>query len=399
MSNAQNPQLRSLIRSALAKYRSWYGHEPEIGSFAPGRVEVLGNHTDYNEGLVLSAAIDFGTVFLASNNRTDTCRLVAGDLMEERTFPLTAPKPFTDHMWANYVMGVTAGLRECGAVDTGFDGLFFGNVPIGSGLSSSAALEISSGFALANLFGATVTTTDMARIGQRAEHEYVGAKTGLLDQISSLSGKEHHLVHTDFRSLEITNVPFDAAYVLLTCDTQTKHALGESDYNERREACEQARDYFAAHLDHPVAALRDVSSAELGEHEPHMPGLSAKRASHVIGETERVIAGSAFLADGDMTKFGELMYASHDSSRYGFENSCEELDFLVDSSKETGKVLGARLSGGGFGGSSVMLLRSGDVETVVARLQEKYVTKFGAEFVPHVIHVSDGARLIDTAVV
>jgi galactokinase len=390
---------QTLIEAALEKYRLWYHRDPEAAAYAPGRVEVLGNHTDYNEGYVLSAAIDFGTVFLAAKSGTSgraaQCRLVAGDLMKEREFALFGAEPFTDHSWPNYVMGVAAGLAEAGTLAEGFDGLFFGNVPIGSGLSSSAALEMSTGLALSALAGNEVERVELARIGQRAEHEYVGAKTGLLDQISSLYGREHHLVRTDFRTLQVSTVPFGGEYVLLTCDTRTKHSLGESDYNERRAACEAAVGYLAPRLGRPVTALRDVTSAELAAHAPGMPGLSAKRASHVVGENERVVAGAKLLASGKMHEFGTLMYASHASSRHDFENSCVELDFLVDAAAETGKVLGARLSGGGFGGSTVMLIAPDDIDPVVAALQERYRKRFGAEFVPHVIHVSEGARLID----
>lgn len=389
----------SLFSDALEKYTKWYGHAPTKAAYAPGRVEVLGNHTDYNGGYVLSAAIDSGTVFLAApavgaELNVSTCRLVAGDLMEERRFTLIDPVPFEDHSWPNYVMGVAAGLASRSILAAPFRGLFFGNVPIGSGLSSSAALEVSAGLALAALAGTAVAPVDMARIGQQAEHEYVGAKTGLLDQISSLYGKADHLVHTDFRTLSVVSVPFEPTYVLLACDTRTSHSLGESDYNVRREACEAASAFFSKNLDHPVDSLRDVSSAEVEQSRGKMDAAVADRAAHVTGENERVRTGVLCLSEGDMRGFGELMFASHTSSRKLFENSCDELDYIVDLARDNSKVLGARLSGGGFGGSVVVLVKPEDADDVIGDLLPRYETRFGNPFVPRIIRVSEGAREI-----
>ena len=317
--------------------------------------------------------------------------------MREVTFPFDDPVRFTDHSWPNYVMGVAVGLTEAGSLDEGFDALFFGNVPIGSGLSSSAALEMSAALALSSLAESTVDRIDTAKIGQRAEHEYVGAKTGLLDQISSLFGREDHLVRTDFRSLEVDTVPFPGGWVLLVCDTKTKHSLGDSDYNERREACETAAAYFASHLDREVKALRDVTTKDLNRLRGGLDEVVARRAAHVIGENERVLEGSACLASGDIDRFGALMFASHESSRSNFENSCPELDFLVDEAAELEAVVGARLSGGGFGGSAVMLTKPESVDEVVSSVLPPYRARFGGEFEPRVIRVSAGASIVGTA--
>ncbi len=391
--------VEQLVRSARKKYQTWYRHPPVAAGYAPGRVEVLGNHTDYNDGFVLSAAIDYGTVFLAAPSDGNTaseaqCRLVAGDLMEEVSFPVESPRPFSDCSWANYVVGVVTGLNELGVLPRGFNGLFFGNVPIGSGLSSSAALEISAGMALASMSGQRVDSLEMARIAQRAEHEFVGARTGLMDQISSLFGEEGRLVHTDFRNLNVRTVPFAEELRLLVCDTGVSHSLGESDYNRRREACEKAVSFFTGRIEHRVTALRDISSDELTRAETDLDPEVLKRALHVVEENERVVRGVSCLESGDFESFGRLMYDSHRSSRYNFENSCEELDFIVDTTRKLDGVLGARLSGGGFGGSAVVLTWEQEAESLLHLLRERYEKRFGYSFVGRVIKPSRGARSI-----
>jgi len=202
----------------IQKYRTHFGRDPEVVAYAPGRIEVLGNHTDYNEGFVFSAAINFGTFFAASKSTTKQCRLVAGDLMKEVTFGANDVVPSKTEPWQNYVKGTFAGLTHSRAA-VGFDGMILGNVPLGSGLSSSAALEMSTGLALAKLYAVTVDTVALAKIGQKAEHTYAGCKCGLLDQISSLAGQDGKLVKTDFRSLVYENVDMGPDACFLMCQT------------------------------------------------------------------------------------------------------------------------------------------------------------------------------------
>ena len=371
-----------------------FGHAHSIAAYAPGRVEVLGNHTDYNEGFVLSAAINFGTNFLVSPRDDTTCRLVAGDLMAEVTFDVSNPAPVTENTWANYVIGVLAGLQAHGETKTGFNGMFLGNIPLGAGLSSSAALEMCSGLALGKLYGIEVDALEMAKIGQKAEHEHAGVKCGLLDQVASLFGQANSLVMTDFRSLEVETHPVGDDAAFLMCNTKAKHALVDGEYNERREHCEDAAAYFKDALEHPVSALRDVSWAELQEHKSKMPALAAKRAAHPIGESERVLEGRKLLDEGDLEGFGKLMFASHDSSVNYFENSCVELDTIVNAAKSTPGVLGARLSGGGFGGSVVALIHPRDAETVSHAINAVFERTHGHPCEISVITPSAGARLI-----
>jgi len=407
----------TVLGEALVKFRERFGREPEAAACAPGRVEVLGNHTDYNEGFVLSAAIDFRTCFLAAPAGAGPCRLVAGDIMEESVFPLPEPRPDAEHPWANYAIGMAAQLaarlpkRRAPSTSASrpgrphesyrphgpdpFLGLFFGNVPLGAGLSSSAALEMSAGLALASLWALDVEPVDMARMGQRAEHEFAGARTGLLDQISSLFGQSDRLVLTDFRSLEVRTVPLGEGLCLLLCDTGVKHALVESAYNDRRASCERAAELLARWLDHPVSALRDVSVEQWERLETEMDPETAKRARHVIGENRRVLDGIGLLESGRVEEFGELMFESHESSRVCFENSCPELDHLVETARGLSGVLGARLSGGGFGGSVVVLLDPARLERIRDRLEESFRRAFGRRCRTVAVHPADGARVVD----
>ena len=383
-----------LHNDLLMKFRQQYHREPTIVAYAPGRVEVLGNHTDYNDGFVLSAAIDFGTFFACAPRTDTTCRLAAANLTQETTFATSVLEATVENSWANYVKGVMAGLGLRHTLTHGFDAMFLGNVPLGSGLSSSAALEMCAGLALEKLYGITVDSLSLARIGQRAEHVYAGVKCGLLDQISSLFGKTGTLVETDFRTLSVKHVPLGKDACLLMCNTHAKHALVDGEYNQRRAACESATAYFAKVLPHPVAALRDVSWQEWEAHQAGLPSIIARRAAHPIGENERVCKGARLLARKDLAGFGQLMYDSHESSRTLFENSCPELDAIVATAHTLPGVLGARLSGGGFGGSVVALVHPNEADTVGAAIRAAYQRTFGTPCDTCKLLPSDGARLV-----
>ncbi len=378
----------------LHKFTAQYGGAPDCIAYAPGRIEVLGNHTDYNEGFVLSAAIQHGTFFAIRRSDKPVCRLTAGDLMKEDTFAPNALGKTTTNTWANYIRGVLHGINaQCAAAPFAFDALFLGNIPLGSGLSSSAALEMAAGLAIARLYDHPLTPVQLAKIGQAAEHDFAGCNCGLLDQLSSLYGKAGHLVETDFRSLQVNTLKLGDNVCFLMCNTHAKHALVDGEYNRRRQACEDAAAYFAKTLPHPVAALRDVSVAEFNAHKSGLDPLTAKRASHPVTENERVLQGAKDLARGDLAAFGKLMFLSHESSRVDFENSCPELDTIVAAAKTIPGALGARLSGGGFGGSAVVLTTPQDAGAVSKALAEAYQKKHGSPCDIRIIQPSDGAHL------
>jgi len=382
-----------LFRQALAFFEKRFGHPPAVAAFAPGRVEVLGNHTDYNEGFVLAAAIDRGTFFLAAPRTDGRCLLADAVHPElESEFPAVHPPPVSgEQAWSNYVRGMWA-LLVPSEHATGFEGVIAGDIPLGAGLSSSAALEVSAGVAFREMAGLTTPPLDLARLGQASEHRFAGVRCGLLDQITSLFGRADHLVETDFRTLAIQHAPLPDAVRLLVCNTGVKHRLVESAYNDRRAHCEEAAAWFRARVAHPVATLRDVSMAEWEQWAAEMPPLLAKRSAHVIGENERVQKGVAFLREGRLDRFGRLMFESHASSRFNFQNSCPELDVLVERCQRLPGVLGARLTGGGFGGSVIVLVESGRAVSVGQTLARTAEVEFGRAVEPLLLRPSDGAR-------
>lgn len=386
---------KNLKRALGDKFATVYNRAPEIVAYAPGRVELLGNHTDYNEGLVLSAAIDRGTGFALARRDDNRCRLTAGDLMATVEFGPSPLVPSVSETWANYVIGVLAGLREHGAGRQGFDALFFSNLPLGAGLSSSAALEMSAAMALQHFYRLELDHMTIARVGQTAEHRFAGVKCGLLDQITSLSGRVGSLVLTDFRSFAISTRPLGDQARLMMCNTHARHALVDGAYNQRRADCESAVAFFRQRLSHPVSALRDVSMEDWRQHHHDLDSRVARRAAHPIGETERVAEGAEKLLAGDVGGFGKLMFESHDSSRFNFENSCPELDFVVECAGSIAGVMGARLSGGGFGGSAVILLRAGGEDRTADKLARDYANRFNHGCDIRLLNCAGGATLVD----
>jgi galactokinase len=368
-----------------------------VVSYAPGRIEVLGNHTDYNEGFVFSAAIDKGTFFAVSPAADDKVTLVALDMdeMYETTLAAVA-KVESGATWANYPLGTFNWLMggDPSKAGKGFKAVFGGNIPLGAGLSSSAALEMATALALQKVYGTTFGKTDLAKIGQKAEHTFAGCPCGLLDQASSMYGQPGALVKSDFRSNEFESVPMGDGVAFMMVKSNAKHALVDGAYASRRQACEDAAKYFAGVLRKKVTHLRDVTMAEWVLYRGGLSETTAKRAVHPIGEDERVLQGAALLEKGDLKGFGALMYDSHESSRNWFENSCEELDAIVDAAKAIPEVYGARLSGGGFGGSCCLLVDPSAADKIAAQISKEYKAKFGDEPTCSVIKPSEGAHLV-----
>jgi galactokinase len=386
-----NMALIETIKQAHAKR---FGVPPAVVAYAPGRVEILGNHTDYNEGFVLSAAIDLGVGLALSSAGGASCTVQALDIPEEICFDLPVTSPVKQPLWINYVRGVVNKLGALGRIEPGFQATFAGDIPMGAGLSSSAALEIAAALALCRLYKISATSLELAKIGQAAENDFTGAHCGLLDQISSIFGQDHALVLSDFRTLAIETVPLAAGICFLLVDTCIKHSLAASAYNERRAQCERASAFFASVLDHSVAALRDVSMDEWDAFAARLDPITARRAAHVIEENARVLEANRLLRSGNVRAVGELMFQSHHSSQMNFENSCPELDFIVAQAKRLPQVLGARLSGGGFGGSVVLMLHPRDADAAGQTLASAYVHKFGHTCAIRVIQPAAGARML-----
>ena len=382
----------------LAAFAAKFGGTPAAVAYAPGRIEVLGNHTDYNDGYVFSAAIDRGTFFAVSPADDDKVTLVALDMDETYETMLGAVKKVeSGATWANYPLGTFNWLfdGDPAAAKRGFKAVFGGNIPLGAGLSSSAALEMATVLALAKVYGIEKDKTTLAKIGQKAEHTFAGCPCGLLDQASSLYGKAGALVKSDFRFCRFENVDLGPTVAFMMVKSNAKHALVDGAYASRRQACEDAAKYFAGVLKKGgVTHLRDVTMAEWVLYRGGLSETTAKRAVHPIGEDERVLQGAALLAQGDLKGFGALMYDSHESSRSWFENSCAELDAIVDAAKAIPEVYGARLSGGGFGGSCCLLVDPAAADRIAAAISKEYKAKFGDEPVCSLIKPSDGAHLV-----
>lgn len=354
-----------------------------IQSFAPGRVEILGNHTDYNDGVVLSAALELGIRCEGREAPGGEIRLSSEG--EPGEFVLPAGESLLPNAtWVDYPLGVAKLLRDAGHAVRGFACGFFSNLPTGAGLSSSAALEVATAVFLCRLFGISLSGMEVAKICKDAENQFVGVNCGLLDQVSSVFGKKEHLVFLDCRAGEVNRIPMVSGVELLIINSGVRHALTGGEYNERREQCFEAAQTLG------VSHLRDVTSARVLASEA-LPEVVKRRALHITGENERVLLGVKALENRDVEAFGQLMFASHESSRVNFENSTRELDVLVSLAAETQGVLGSRLTGGGFGGATVSLVRSGFAEPAAKSITASYHKQTGHKPTAHICQIGDGA--------
>jgi galactokinase len=357
-----------------------------VVAFAPGRVEILGNHTDYNEGVVLSAAIDRGVT--ASVHPLPQPQIQVSSQTNQRTAieQLGELSPSAQEPWANYCFGVIRELMTAGLPSHGLRIEIASDLPLGAGLSSSAALEVATAYAAIDLANWSLPPMKIAQLCQKAENEFVGVKCGLLDQASSVFGEDNRAILLDFRSITAETYQLPAGVCLLLLDSGIPHALTGGEYNERREQCQAA----AAAL--KIPALRDATTAQVLN--SNLDPLVKRRALHITGENERVFAGRQALLAGDVEAFGELMFASHESSRRNFENSTAHLDALVEIARSTNGVIGSRLTGGGFGGSTVSLIRSELAQDIIESMQKKYLSITGAHGRAILTRPSQGARVL-----
>jgi galactokinase len=357
-----------------------------LSARAPGRVELLGNHTDYNEGVVLAAAINHAVT--AEGHATAADRITLRSTSADRPVdvPLHGFAPLSEaSAWANYGLGVVSCFQQEGLTVRGFSMSVDSDLPVGAGLSSSAALEVATARLLMKLFGLEIEPLRLAKICRRAENDFVGVQCGLLDQVSSIFGKRGNAVYLDCRTEVIENIPLPPRTSLLVFHCGVEHRLVGGEYNERREQC------FAAARAMGVKALRDVDGARLAEARSWLDPVIYRRAAHIVGEDERVFAGIDYLRAGDGAAFGELMFASHESSRVNFENSTPELDVLVELARDIPGVLGSRLTGGGFGGATISLVDHLAAPTVAARLAADYQERTGFEGRAYLCESADGA--------
>ena len=378
------------MTSAVA-FERCFGARAEVFASAAGRLEVLGNHTDYNEGYVLSCAVDCRIEIALRRLPGTTCRVISStmqDGLREFELPALAGRS-AGKDWLDYVRGVVAEFQACGHALGAFEALIESSVPRSAGMSSSAALEMACVSGLCELFEIDLKLEQKARIGQACEHKSIGARTGLMDQLTSLASKADHLLMSEYRGLQLSYLPISPDYLFVVVDSGIRHDLS-AEYNDRRAQCEQALALLQA-TDRQITALRDVSLDLLLEHKTRMPATTYRCALHIVMENQRVLQAIDLLASKNMSAFGALLFASHESSRSDFKNSCGELDALIDYAHESGSCLGARLSGGGFGGVSIHLVRRCDAEAYGADVQQRFERDFGRKPWLRVCRSSTGA--------
>ncbi len=369
-----------------------FGHPPRTFR-APGRVNLIGEHTDYNDGFVMPAAVGFSTYVAIARRPDRTLFIHSEEFPGNFEFDLdNLPKQRTGS-WCDYVLGVAEVLQQRGCNLPGANLLVHGDVPIGAGLSSSAAVEVASAFALMSLDDLKLPLPEVARLCRQAENDFVGARVGIMDQFVSCMGKAGHAFFLDCRSLEFKLVPIPPGIELVVCNTKVKHDLATGEYNRRREECEEGVRRFAQ-WDPAVHALRDVSAEMLERHAGDLPTTIAKRCRHVVFENQRTLDAARSLEAGDLARVGQLMGESHRSLRDLYEVSCRELDIMVEAADGLPGFIGGRMTGGGFGGCTVNLVREQDAENFAAQIAERYRKATGIDPQTYLCTAEDGAREI-----
>lgn len=379
---------------------SFMGESGGSGEFmcfrAPGRVNLIGGHTDYNDGFVLPVAIDRAVYLLARPRADRNVRVYSCNFGEKSQFHLDSIDYNKNIQWINYLQGVAYFLQENGCEFKGMDIVIRGEVPRGAGLSSSAALEMAAGCAFNHIYDLGLGPVELAHIARRAEKNFVGVSCGIMDQLISALGKKNHALFIDCRTLDFTPVRIeDLDYKILVANTRVEHSLADTAYNERQEQCERGVQYFDRWLNHPVKALRDVNIGELKKYEDRLPRIISSRCRHVIEENERVHDCRRALENDDLAAVGRLLIDSHRSLRDLYEVSCEELDLMVDLALEVEGVLGARMTGAGFGGSTVNLVHREAIEDFKEYAATGYQQKTGIEPEIHSCEIVSGCGRVE----
>ena len=372
-------------------FREKFNKEPLIIG-APGRVNLIGEHTDYNNGFVLPGAVDKRIYVAIAPNNSTTINVFANQFNESSSFSIENIEPRTG--WMNYLLGVTYHIQQKGKQISGVDVLIDGDIPVGAGMSSSAALCSAYGFALNELFQLGFSRMDLAFIGQKTEHTFVGVKCGIMDQFASLHGKQGHVMKLDCRSLEYEYIPFDfPGYKIVLVNSMVSHSLAGSEYNVRRQQCEEGVAILQKHYP-GIDSLRDVEPAQLLQHKDELPAIVFDRCSYVVYEKERLLAGCESLKKNDLTAFGKYMYATHEGLSKKYSVSCTELDFLVERAQTIAGVTGARMMGGGFGGCTINIVQTEAVASFTQKIQQAFNGLFRKTPEVYVTQIEDGTKVL-----
>lgn len=377
-----------MITTAKKLFSQIFGGEPEICAFAPGRVNLIGEHTDYNGGNVLPCALNLGIEGCARLRNDDSIRLYSANFPEKGITEISQSSPLCGE-WTDYPLSVIKSFTAMGyKIDRGADFVFNGNLPDGSGLSSSAALEVLTGLLLSGLYGFSVTRQELAVFGQFAENRFIGVNCGIMDQFASAMGKSCNAVLLDSSTLGYSYAPFPEKAAIVLVNSGVKHSLASSAYNDRRRECETALSDL-----NKVKKTRSLCALSVEEFEEYKTCIKnpvcERRAKHAVSENHRTVLGAKALQNGNLTEFGKLMRESHLSLQNDFEVSCAELDFLAHTAWDLDGVYGARMTGGGFGGCTVNIVEQACVDNFISTIKIKYAEKFGA--VPDIYTVSIGS--------
>ncbi len=387
MTSYQSP----LADKVLNTFQNLYKEDPII-TRSPGRVNIIGEHLDYNEGYVLPAAIDKAIYVAISKRNDDQIHLHSVDYNENFTVSLPEIKP--TKTWATYILGVTDQLIKRGHKIRGFNVVLDGEVPVGAGLSSSAAVECAVAFALNEAFSLGLEKMEMVKIAQKAEHAFAGVMVGIMDMFASMFGKKDHVIKLDCRTLEYEYKPLKLeGYKVVLFNTNVKHSLASSEYNTRRKQCEQGVAWVKEQYPQ-VTALRDIDMNMLNKYVLPKDEVIYKRCKYVVEEIDRLLTGCDDLERGDIKGLGQKMFRTHEGLSKEYEVSCKELDFLVEAVKDNDTVLGARMMGGGFGGCTINIIKEEAIKDLQEKLSKEYSKAMGLELTAYIAQIENGTERI-----
>jgi len=380
------------LQDLKSKFKNLYNAEPLLVR-SPGRINIIGEHTDYNEGFVMPAAIDKAIYVGISKRNDNEVHLFSESYQQSDVSSVTDLKKSAND-WANYILGVADQIQKRGYEFGGFNFYIDGDVPLGAGLSSSAAVECATGYALDQLFGLNIAKMDIALIGQKAEQTFAGVNCGIMDQFASVFGKKDHATMLDCRSMEYSYIPLKLdGYKLVLLNTNVKHSLADSAYNKRRASCEQGVAWVKEQYPN-VNSLRDVDLTMLDNRVKPKDKEVYTKCKFVIEEIERLQKAAEELKNGNLQALGKLMFETHEGLSADYEVSCVELDFLVDCVKPLDDVLGARMMGGGFGGCTINIIKEDKIAQLIEEITLKYEQKFGLKPGAYVVTTDDGTSVI-----
>lgn len=380
------------IQSIERKFRTLFNETPLLLR-SPGRVNIIGEHTDYNMGFVLPGAIDKAIYFAITPRNDNLCKIYAYDIQDNHEFSINDIKK-SNKNWPNYLMGIVDQLNKSGYKINGFNCVFGGDIPIGAGLSSSAALEAGLAYALNSIFDLKIDKLDLVKLSQKSENEFVGVKCGIMDQYINIFGEDSKVLKIDCRSLQYEYYPFEFKNIsIVLFNTGVSHSLASSEYNQRRRECKEGVELIKKDFPN-VNSLRDVTLDMIYNYKNKMTNKIFNRCKYVVEENDRLLKACDALKNHDLQTLGNLMYQTHEGLSKDYEVSCEELDYLVELAKNESSIYGARMMGGGFGGCTINLIEKDAIKEISKVFSEKYKQKFGIELKTYITSINKGTSFI-----